>query len=299
MSYWNLLERMGFALDVGASDSLGSEFSQAELLATIRSARFEDLIPATGALDAHVVQIIVGREPDSEFRGEFPDRKDDDANDTTSDDYVGHSFVKIAVIPRTFHDLLVSRQNLDRLRQWFKVRNVELGDDDAKAQALLDRVGRTASYVVFGTSLGFDLRLMSSLNDASGIPTEGKDLIIVAAVNNVLHFRIFDGDGKVVVDTDEKTLTEQTRQIEALRKQLEGLWPPYELSRSDKGRVITVVTSIVGHTPSLDRVALVRVEVRDRRWVSLPTVYGVSHVDWPVPDPRPPLRGGRTRRFAL
>ena len=36
----------------------------------------------------------------------------------------------------------------------------------------------------------FDLRLMSSLNDVSGIPTEGKNLIIVAAVNNVLHFRM-------------------------------------------------------------------------------------------------------------
>ena len=91
-------------------------------------------------------------------------------------------------------------------------------------------------------------RLMSSLNDVSGIPTEGKNLIIVAAVNNVLHFRIFDGDGKVVVDTDEKRLTEQARQIEDLRKQLESLWPPHELTRSDKGRVITAVTSIVGHT---------------------------------------------------
>ena len=95
---------------------------------------------------------------------------------------------------------------------------------------------------------GFDLRLMSSLNDVSGIPTEGKNLIIVAAVDNVLHFRIFDGDGKVVVDTDEKRLTEQARQIEDLRKQLESLWPPHELTRSDKDRVITAVTSIFDHT---------------------------------------------------
>jgi len=94
---------------------------------------------------------------------------------------------------------------------------------------------------------GFDLRLMSSLNDVSGIPTEGKNLIIVAAVNHVLHFRIFDGDGRVVVDTDEKRLTEKARQIEDLRKQLESLWPPHELAKSDKGRVITAVTSIVGH----------------------------------------------------
>ena len=53
----------------------------------------------------------------------------------------------------------------------------------------------------------FDLRLMSSLNDVSGIPTENKNLIIVAAVNKVLHFRIFDDHGKVIVDTNEKELT--------------------------------------------------------------------------------------------
>ena len=93
----------------------------------------------------------------------------------------------------------------------------------------------------------FDLRLMSSLNDVSGIPTEGNNLIIVAAVNNVLHFRIFDDDGKMVVDTDEKRLTEQAQQIEDLRKQLESLWPPHELTRSENCRVITAVTSIVSH----------------------------------------------------
>ena len=107
-----------------------------------------------------------------------------------------------------------------------------------------------ASHLTVDTSMiaaGFDLRLMTSLKDVSGIPTEGTNLIIVAAVNSVLHFRIFDGDGKVVVDTDEMRLAEQARQIEDLRKQLESLWPPRELTRSDKGRVITAVTSIVGY----------------------------------------------------
>ena len=77
----------------------------------------------------------------------------------------------------------------------------------------------------------YDLRLMSSVNDVSGIPTGGKSLIIVAAVDHVLHFRIFDSDGQVVVDTDEKKLAGQAGQIEDLRKQLESLWPPYELTK--------------------------------------------------------------------
>jgi len=98
-----------------------------------------------------------------------------------------------------------------------------------------------------------DLHLLSSLNDVSRIPTEGKNLIIVAAVNNVLHFRIFGGDAKVVVDTDEKRLTGQAQQIKDLRKQLESLWSshlrlPHFLTSSEKGRVIAAVTSIVGYT---------------------------------------------------
>jgi hypothetical protein len=96
---------------------------------------------------------------------------------------------------------------------------------------------------------GVDLRLMSSLSDASGIPAEGKDLIIVAAVGQVLHFRVFDGEGKVVVDTSEEGLPAQAQRIEELRGQLQGLWPPHELTRSEKERVIPAVTSIVGHTP--------------------------------------------------
>src|SRR5574339_487818 len=91
---------------------------------------------------------------------------------------------------------------------------------------------------------GYDLRLLYSVDDVGSIPKAGQSLIIVAAVNDALHFRIFDGAGKVVVDTDERRLTEQARQIKDLRKQLESLWPPHELTTSDKDRVITAVTSI-------------------------------------------------------
>ncbi len=99
-----------------------------------------------------------------------------------------------------------------------------------------------------GGQKAFDLRLMSSVEDVSEIPTGGKDLIVVAAVGNVLHFRLFDGDGSVLVDTDEKVLTKQARQIEDLRQRLVGRWPPHELTGSERDRFVTLVTSIVGHT---------------------------------------------------
>jgi hypothetical protein len=93
---------------------------------------------------------------------------------------------------------------------------------------------------------GFDLRLMSSVNDVSDMPTDGKNLIIVADVQNVLHFRIFDADGKRVVDTDENQLPDKAPQIAELKSLLSDLWGVPPLSQSDKDRVITAVTSIVG-----------------------------------------------------
>jgi len=95
---------------------------------------------------------------------------------------------------------------------------------------------------------GYDLRLMYSVNDVNSIPTEGKNLIIVANVQNVLHFRIFDADGKRVVDTDENQLPDKAPQIAKLKSLPSGLWGVSELPQSDKAKVISAVTSIVSNT---------------------------------------------------
>jgi len=122
---------------------------------------------------------------------------------------------------------------------------------DTDEKRLKDHAGQIEDLRKQLVVLGCDLRLMPSLNDVSDIPKGGKDLIIVAAVDNVLHFRMFDGAGKMVVDTDEKRLTERAGQIEDLRTQLVDLWPPHELTPSEHDRLITAVTSIVGQTLGL------------------------------------------------
>lgn len=94
-----------------------------------------------------------------------------------------------------------------------------------------------------------NVRLIPSLNDLSMIPTDGKGLTIVANVNHVLHFRIFDIDGKVVVDTDEKKLKDQNQKVADLRKQLERLWLLSDPGKREKLRVIAAVNSVVGYSP--------------------------------------------------
>jgi formate dehydrogenase beta subunit len=108
--------------------------------------------------------------------------------------------------------------------------------------------------VLIGES-AFDVRLQPSVKDASNIRSEGTNLIVLARVDEVLHFRIFDGDGTMVVDIDEKGLPEYAQAIEDLRKRLESLWPPHELVRGEKARVIAAVKSIVGHIREKQRVS--------------------------------------------
>ena len=93
--------------------------------------------------------------------------------------------------------------------------------------------------------LGFDLRLMSPVKRIKDIPTEGKRQIIVADVDKVLHFRVFDEKGNLVVKTDEKELRGQERPIRDFRKELEGLWSTRRLTDDQRNQVITDLSSIV------------------------------------------------------
>ncbi len=100
---------------------------------------------------------------------------------------------------------------------------------------------------------GCELQLMPSVKDVSGVPTAGDSLIIVAVVDGVLHFRIFDDHGKMVVDTDETKLPQQARPIEDLKKQLGNLWPlgnlspPQKPNWNEKVQVNVAVTAIVSY----------------------------------------------------
>jgi hypothetical protein len=122
---------------------------------------------------------------------------------------------------------------------------------------------RSADLGLLGTLKAglFDLRLMSSVMDVTGLPSEGTALIIVADVRNVLHFLIFDADGNKVEDTVETQLPGKAPEVSALKSQLRALWGVTQLSQDDEVRVLIAVASIVGHTrfdPAADPFALGR-----------------------------------------
>src|SRR4051812_28952428 len=88
-----------------------------------------------------------------------------------------------------------------------------------------------------------------SWGDGSGVPTSGKNLVVVGTDNNgSLHIRIFDATGNRTKDTDETQLPAQAAAIATLKQRLPGLSPPHVLTGMEKEQVIAEATSIVDQT---------------------------------------------------
>ena len=91
-----------------------------------------------------------------------------------------------------------------------------------------------------------ELRLMPNVSDLNALPSAGKRLIIVADVNHTLHLRLFDVEGKMVLDSDAKRLTNTW--ADYLQQLVPRLWPPHELTHIEKISIINAMTTLAGRT---------------------------------------------------
>jgi hypothetical protein len=93
---------------------------------------------------------------------------------------------------------------------------------------------------------GYDLRLMS-VATVDGLVNEGRNLVVVALVSTNLHIRIFDANGKRVIDKAENQLM-SGETLTTLKKQLNPLPDESGLSPERKQKIIRDATSIAGYT---------------------------------------------------
>jgi hypothetical protein len=142
VALFNLYERMGFAIDLAATDRLGQTLSQRQLLQQIRQAkleeRFRNETPSGDneppLVDTQFVYVLAPREADSEYRGPFPDSIEPERNYA----WVGTAFLRLVVVPKRFHELLLIHQvdideNLTEdvsteLRDWLTMRGIDTTD---------------------------------------------------------------------------------------------------------------------------------------------------------------------------
>jgi hypothetical protein len=94
-----------------------------------------------------------------------------------------------------------------------------------------------------------ELRFKMLADDEKEVPQTGKNLIVVGSLAGVLHIRIFDRDGDMVVDTDESKRPNQAPRFAELKKQLNTARPGEEMAGSAAAPFISAVTAIVGPMP--------------------------------------------------
>lgn len=94
---------------------------------------------------------------------------------------------------------------------------------------------------------GYDLKLMS-VDNASALPTEGKLLVIVARIGDFYHARIFDEDGKQVLDKGKVKFSPD----ETLNHQLEVSFSSKSLDTKTKSDIFPKIISSLGYTITED-----------------------------------------------
>ena len=112
-------------------------------------------------------------------------------------------------------------------------------------------------HVAVATNIGFpgyDLSLLS-VASVGGLVSSGRGLVIVALVGTNLHIRIFETNGKRVVDKTETELVSGTT-LTTLKTALKQGLKPIPDDLKDKAEVIKDAMSIAGYTtPSLSALA--------------------------------------------
>jgi multidrug efflux pump subunit AcrA (membrane-fusion protein) len=94
---------------------------------------------------------------------------------------------------------------------------------------------------------GSDLRLMPALKEARELPSTGRELVVLARVQDVLHVRIFDDHGKTVVDAKETELAEKhAKELDALEGMLRGAWGAPRVSPLDKDKILALLATMFG-----------------------------------------------------
>jgi outer membrane protein assembly factor BamB len=104
-----------------------------------------------------------------------------------------------------------------------------------------------------------DLQLIPSFEMSDELPSTGRYLVVVAKrprlstedVNDeILHFRVFDSDGSLSIDSSEDEYRGKSRQISDLKRSLAPLWGQTPLTLVEKNEIISKVTALIQYAPA-------------------------------------------------
>jgi predicted Ser/Thr protein kinase len=107
--------------------------------------------------------------------------------------------------------------------------------------------GKSQSYYPDEDPWGlYKVIVVPSERNGNTIPDSGKELVVVANVGGVLRIRVFDAAGTMVVGMGEGGWPTKVAQVADLKKLVEHVPSAHEPSKTEKKRIIDLVTSIAG-----------------------------------------------------
>ena len=133
--------------------------------------------------------------------------------------------------------------------EWSLTRRMEETEDrflvENMEKHFLESDRQTAAEIA-----GFDLRLLSA-SDLPDIPTAGTRLVVIARnlPDDTLTFRVFNAEGRTVVNASETAFPHKTHELAELKDRLNCLWEQETLPVAQKTRILESIASITNPIP--------------------------------------------------
>lgn len=128
---------------------------------------------------------------------------------------------------------------------------------DLEQESRAARLAGQGRFLSAGVIYGLEVALESpagewtlrvrELSAPGELPSDGRQLSVVARVNGVLHFRIFDADGNRVRDLAEAALTSHQEERDQLRLRLAALGDQPVLDAAQQREILSEVSIILGY----------------------------------------------------
>lgn len=265
VSFFNLLERLGFAIDLAITDDLQRLLAQKELLHYLANFQWDEILrsadPGDGA--GHEILVCVGREPDT-------------APNVYAKRAVGYSFLKIAVVPKRLWSLLCNPKSWTLVSQPFELNDGTLTARFTRSRAELELLGFERNErvkAVFGTvEIEFTLNQLRvfdlKISNYSGpVPTEQTGVIDCwPAVKRRL--RQWFALRSIETNEAEEQLEAHLQALVALAQYIRKVMVP------------TPASAVGPKPPPMHYILL---EQRFERWVTVPAIGRRSQIVWTAP----------------
>ncbi|MBW3595846.1 MAG: hypothetical protein KY475_01070 [Planctomycetes bacterium] len=273
----NLLERLGFGIDVAVVDNLNQPLPQRLLLDWIAGQPWAAISHSLGG--QHEIVLMSGREPDTDR-----DRKESQLDEDRS---LGYAFVKLMVVPRSLLADILGRQVAVTIKTATKTdaNTLDLTIDMPVAglKALLQAAGWGDNTTIdVDPKAGNSGTVRFKIGDL--VDESGSAKVIVTGFAN--DAPPANTAATVSTATADRMAFRSWLQARSLDASTEASVSPME---DIELRVVQQMASswwqAIAELPgSQIRLGHLILETRARRWATVPVLGGRAHLDWEAPD---------------